>query len=56
MDKREFYEVTDELATLVEYGGELEPACAQCPYAKQCKAQGLYYGCGAWEQAMGDDL
>lgn len=56
MDERKFYEVTDELATLVEYGGDLEPACARCPYAKQCEAQGLYYECSAWEQAMGDDL
>ena len=56
MDERKFYEVTDELATLVEYGGDLEPACARCPYAEQCKTQELYYGCGAWEQAMGDDL
>lgn len=31
-------------------------ACAQCPYADRCHADELFYGCGVWEDSMGDDL
>jgi len=53
---KEFWEVTAELAELVEYGGDVKVACAKCPYADQCKKNELYWGCCAWEQSMGDDL
>ncbi len=56
MDRHEFYEVTGELAELVEAGGELETACERCPYRAQCRQDELWWGCGAWEQSMGDDL
>ena len=46
------YEVVEEL--LEEYG--CEHACEHCPYAEQCSAQELYWGCVVWEEQMGDDL
>ena len=51
MTKREFYEVVDRL--LDQYGTE---GCEYCPYAEQCQAQQLYWGCGVWEEQMGEDL
>lgn len=51
MTKKEFYEVVDKL--LDQYGAE---GCAHCPYAEQCKARELYWGCGVWEEQMGEDL
>lgn len=56
MDRHEFYEVTGELAELVEAGGELETACERCPYRARCRQDELWWGCGAWEQSIGDDL
>ena len=56
MSEREFYEVTGELAELVEFGGDLDPACERCPYADRCQREELWWGCGAWEQSMGEDL
>lgn len=55
-EELEFWRVTGELAELVEAGGDLEPACAQCPYADRCQQEELWWGCGAWEQSMGEDL
>lgn len=46
------YEVVEEL--LEEYG--CEHACEHCPYAEECSAQELYWGCVVWEEQMGDDL
>jgi hypothetical protein len=56
MQDREFYEVTSELSELVEYGGDLEIACERCPYRDHCHREELWWGCGAWEESMGDDL
>jgi len=56
MQDREFYEVTSELSELVEYGGDLEIACERCPYRDRCHREELWWGCGAWEESMGDDL
>lgn len=53
--EREFYEVTAALAELVE-DGDLELACARCPYAGECEARELFWGCAAWEESMGEDL
>lgn len=30
--------------------------CEGCPVAERCQAEGLYYGCGIWEDEMGEDL
>ena len=51
MEKREFYEVVNKL--LDQYGAE---GCEHCPYAEQCEARELYWGCGVWEEQMGEDL
>lgn len=51
MTKKEFYEVVDKL--LDQYGAE---GCAHCPYAEQCETRELYWGCGVWEEQMGEDL
>lgn len=40
----------------VEFGEGCEDACAHCPYAAQCHAAEGWWGCGAWEEGMGEDL
>jgi hypothetical protein len=55
-EKKEFYEYTDRLMYMVEYGGDLDVACDQCKYCDRCTKECLYFGCGAWEESMGDDL
>ena len=40
----------------VEFGEGCEDACAHCPYAAQCHATEGWWGCGAWEEGMGEDL
>ena len=37
-------------------GMEAEEFCSQCPFRQQCQAQDACYGCGVWEEAMGEDL
>ena len=37
-------------------GMDAEEFCDKCPYAKQCQAQQAKYGCGVWEELMGEDL
>lgn len=49
--KKEFYEVTMEL--LDEYGVD---GCQHCPYREECQAEELFWGCGVWEEQMGEDL
>ena len=56
MMMEEFREITDKLADLVKYGGDIEPACERCPYEGRCSREELYWGCSAFEQSMGDDL
>ena len=30
--------------------------CEVCPFADRCEKEELYWGCGVWETAMGEDL
>lgn len=30
--------------------------CEGCPVADHCEALELFWGCGVWEEGMGDDL
>ena len=47
----------EQLAEDREYSmEELDKMCECCPYAEQCQAQQLYWGCGIWEAQMGEDL
>ena len=52
----EYREVWDALADAVTYGEGCEAACAVCPYRERCYATRGWYGCGIWEEGMGDDL
>ena len=40
----------------VEYGEGCDEACEHCPFAERCAACEGWWGCGAWEVGMGDDL
>ena len=31
-------------------------ACEDCPLADMCEAHELFWGCGVWEDSMGEDL
>lgn len=33
-----------------------ESVCEVCPFADRCGKEELYWGCGVWETAMGEDL
>lgn len=35
---------------------QCEQVCEACPFAEMCGKEELYYGCGVWEDAMGEDL
>lgn len=35
---------------------ECESVCEVCPFADRCGKEELYWGCGVWETAMGEDL
>ena len=35
---------------------DIEKVCAVCPFADRCEKEELYWGCGVWETAMGEDL
>ncbi len=54
------WEMRDVVAQLadecVEYGEGCDEDCEHCPYAAQCEACEGWWGCGAWEEGMGDDL
>lgn len=52
----EYREIFDRLADLVTYGEGCEAACAACPYRERCHETASWYGCGIWEEGMGDDL
>jgi len=30
--------------------------CEHCPHAAVCGELGLFWGCGVWEDSMGEDL
>ena len=30
--------------------------CDRCPYRNECIKNELFYGCGVWEEYMGEDL
>ena len=53
----EMRQVVEELTErYVTFGEGCEGACERCPYAEQCSACEGWWGCGAWEEGMGDDL
>ena len=57
MNTKNFNNTTDELMNAVlDEQLTVEQACEVCPYAGQCDANDLYFGCGVWEVSMGDDL
>ena len=31
-------------------------SCETCPYAAECHRNELWWGCGQWEDEMGEDL
>ncbi len=35
---------------------DCEACCERCPYAEQCGQYELFWGCGVWEDSMGEDL
>jgi hypothetical protein len=35
---------------------ECEGVCEVCPFAERCGREELYWGCGVWEEMMGEDL
>lgn len=35
---------------------DAEKTCRECPFRAECKASDLCYGCGVWEELMGEDL
>ena len=35
---------------------DAEKTCRECPFRKECKTSHLRYGCGIWEELMGEDL
>ena len=39
----------------MEMGMECE-GCVGCPHAAECEALELFWGCGVWEDEMGEDL
>lgn len=50
-------------ALVVEMFGEdeltpedCENVCEACPFADRCEKEELYWGCGVWEEMMGEDL
>ena len=54
--EEEFTTVTTALAGCVKYGKGCDKACARCPFSDLCGKEELFWGCGAWEEGMGDDL
>ena len=39
----------------MEVGMDLA-GCVGCPHAEECEALELFWGCGVWEDSMGEDL
>ena len=35
---------------------ECDAICQRCPYRERCEIEALYWGCGVWEESMGEDL
>ena len=31
-------------------------SCEECPFKDSCKSEELFWGCGVWEDDMGEDL
>jgi hypothetical protein len=50
----EMKKVINELYEKVNYNPD--DCCEFCPYYEQCCAEELYWGCGVWEDSMGEDL
>lgn len=51
--ERKFYEVLETM-TIDEI--EEMAFCEYCPLKNVCGKEELYFGCGVWEESMGDDL
>lgn len=49
-------EITWELFEKLNYN--VDATCKQCPFRNECHSENsdLCYGCGVWEELMGDDL
>lgn len=46
--------IRDDLNTMMD---EMDDFCCEvCPYAAECDGLMLYWGCGYWEDMMGDEL
>lgn len=46
--EREFFDYCEE------YG--CPRSCEECPFKDSCKSEELFWGCGVWEDGMGEDL
>lgn len=54
---KEMINKVDELTDLYVITGEgCENACKHCPYYTECHKTEGWFGCGAWEEGMGEDL
>lgn len=51
---KEMHKAINELYEAVGY--DCDACCEQCPYAEACEANELFWGCGVWEDSMGEDL
>lgn len=53
----EMMDKVDELTDLyVTFGEGCGEACKHCPYREECNEKEGWWGCGAWEEGMGEDL
>lgn len=50
----EMKKVIEELYAKVNYNPD--DCCELCPYYRLCCHEELYFGCGVWEDSMGEDL
>ena len=50
-------EMRNTIETMYEACGyDCEHFCENCPYADRCGTEELFWGCGVWEDQMGEDL
>ena len=50
-----YEEMTREELMEMVYDMDCE-SCEVCPFAKVCGQHELFWGCGVWEDMMGEDL
>lgn len=53
MTVEEIHAITWTMELITE---ELEQTCETCPLRDVCGQEELFWGCGAWEDSMGEDL